>query len=251
MAVHMDNETLDDFLGGKIKMFQPINGYRSGLDPLLLAYCLPRNLKGTILDLGCGSGIIALCALWSNPAISAIGLEMDQRAVDRALRSAALNGFSERFLVHHHMLGVDSDIIGGGSMDAVTINPPWFDQSSSQKAQGARGDGRIEDGWKLHDWLDYAIKKLKPQGQLAMIHRASRLDEILHIIDKRVGNIKIIPIYSYQGRSAKNIIILGQKGRKTPLELTAGFITYGDDGSYTDHMRDIQMGNWSACLHFL
>lgn len=244
MIMDTHNETLDDFLGGKITMFQPRSGYRSGLDPLLLAYCLPRNLKGTMLDLGCGSGIIPLCALWSNPELSAVGLEMDLEAVDRAQRSAALNGFSQRFTVHHHILSVDVDFIENNSMDVVTMNPPWFDQNSSQKAQGSRGDGRTEGNWKLQDWLDYGIKKLKPKGVLAIIHRAYRLDDILHSIYGKMGNIKIIPIYSHQQKSAKNIIVLAQKGRKTPLELTSGFITYDDNGSYTKHMQDIQMGNW-------
>ncbi len=244
MIVNSSDETLDDFLGGAIQMYQPQTGYRSGIDPLLLTYCLSRTLKGTMLDLGCGSGLISLCALWHNPLLSAVGLEMDQKAVDRATRSAVLNNVDQRFAVHHHILGVDIDIIENNTMDIVAMNPPWFDQNSSQKAQGSRGDGRTEGNWKLQDWLHYGIKKLKPQGVLGIIHRASRLDDILYIMHQKMGNIKIIPIYPCHGKAAKNIIILAQKGRKTPLELTSGLITYGDDGFYTNHMQNILMGNW-------
>ncbi len=126
----------------------------------------------------------------------------------------------------------------------VSMNPPWFDQDNTQKAEGTRGDGRTEGHLKLGDWLDYGIKKLKPQGMLAIIHRAYRLDDIIYNIHGRLGNVKVIPVYSYADQPAKNVIVLGQKGRKTPMEICSGFITYQENGSYTPLIHNIQQGNW-------
>lgn len=47
----------------------------------------------TVLDLGCGSGILAIAALLLG-AESAIGLDIDDKAADMAAENAALNGFT-------------------------------------------------------------------------------------------------------------------------------------------------------------
>ena len=51
--------SLDNFLDGKIKIYQPIKGYRAGTDAVLLAASI-KTFKGyKILDLGSGAGTIS------------------------------------------------------------------------------------------------------------------------------------------------------------------------------------------------
>ena len=51
----------DAFLGGRLRIAQPRAGYRAGIDPVLLAASIPARAGQNVLDLGCGSGIAALC----------------------------------------------------------------------------------------------------------------------------------------------------------------------------------------------
>ena len=52
----MDELSKDDFLGGAIKIWQPKNGYRAGMDPILLAATVNVSEGQKVLDLGCGVG---------------------------------------------------------------------------------------------------------------------------------------------------------------------------------------------------
>lgn len=236
-------ETCDDFLGGKLRFIQPIKGYRAGVDPVLLAAALPNDLKGRLLDLGCGVGVSGLCALWRNPHLTMVGIESDEDAAQRCIRNAALNQMDDRVIVHHTCLGDTefADPLKGEEVDIVITNPPWFEPAHSQKAQGSRGVGRQEGEICLDDWLDYAMRKLRTGGIIAIIHRANRSDDILRIFTNRVGNIKLIPIWSKKNQPAKHVIILGNKARKTPMHIMPGCVMHDDNGQFLPHAKDIFM----------
>ncbi len=236
-------ESCDDFFGGKIKLIQPLKGYRAGVDPVLLAAALPRNLKGTMLDLGCGVGTAGLCALYGMAHLRLIGIEADENAAARAMRNAALNHFAENVEIFHQKLGASDfvDPLKTTEVDIAISNPPWFEQAHSQKATGSRGDGRQEGDIDLSVWLDYMIRKLRTGGLIAVIHRAHRLDDILQHFAGRVGNIKIIPIWSKAGQAAKHVIILGHKARKTPLKLMSGFVMHDASGQFLPEAKKIFM----------
>ena len=51
----------DKFLCGRLRLFQPIKGYRAATDPVLLAAACPAKPGDSVLDLGCGAGAAALC----------------------------------------------------------------------------------------------------------------------------------------------------------------------------------------------
>ena len=53
----------DAFLGGRITVWQPRTGFRSGMDAVFLAAAVPARAGDTVLDLGCGAGAAARCQL--------------------------------------------------------------------------------------------------------------------------------------------------------------------------------------------
>ena len=48
--------TVDDFYSGRLKVYQPKQGFRAGTDSLLLASALDRFTEGEALEVGCGAG---------------------------------------------------------------------------------------------------------------------------------------------------------------------------------------------------
>ena len=53
--------TEDRLLGGRVRFWQPRQGYRAAIDPVLLAAAVAPEPDAVVLDVGTGSGAAALC----------------------------------------------------------------------------------------------------------------------------------------------------------------------------------------------
>ncbi len=238
----MSNTSSDDFLGGKLKIKQPISGYRAGIDPVLLSAMLADDFTGEVLDLGCGVGIVGLCALSRISNIKVTGIEKQASSVELAKQNIIANNMQNSYEVFIKDIcnSEQEDPIKGRMFNAVLTNPPWFESNNSKASkQSSRATARHETDNLLELWLNYAIKKLAPKGRLVIIHRVARLPNILQYIDNRVGNIKVIPLVSKRGIAAKNMILSAQKDRKTPFAIEPELCIHNEDNSYSDELENI------------
>ncbi len=89
-------ETVDEILGGRLRILQKKTGYRFSLDALLLAHFAGLREGDDLIDLGTGSGIIALILADRYPCGRVLGIEIQEQLVIMAKRSAALNGLDRR-----------------------------------------------------------------------------------------------------------------------------------------------------------
>ena len=97
----------------------------------LLIEHLPRDLRGTVADLGAGTGLLANAVLAHCPAVSAIDLfEAEARALDLARRN--LGG--ARVVPRFHWIDVAAGV--PGRFDAVVCNPPFHVGSRGVPALG-------------------------------------------------------------------------------------------------------------------
>ena len=70
--------TDDAFLGGKLKILQPRQGYRAGLDAVMLAAAVAdRGAPFRVLDAGAGVGTAGLCVAWRCRAAHVVLLERE------------------------------------------------------------------------------------------------------------------------------------------------------------------------------
>jgi release factor glutamine methyltransferase len=114
-----------------------------------------------ILDLGTGTGAIALALLAEVPEATAIGVDISADALATAERNAVENGLSERFQV------VRSDWFEkiSGSFHAIVANPPYIPSRDLQTLQSEVRDhdpARALDGGP--DGLD-AYRKIADQAK--------------------------------------------------------------------------------------
>ena len=92
----MQNYSQDYLLDKKVKIFQPIDGYRASTDAVFLSALLSCvKTQDKILDVGSGTGAISLCLASrfaeKQPLIT--GLELQPELAELSNLSAKANGF--------------------------------------------------------------------------------------------------------------------------------------------------------------
>src|SRR4030042_5957392 len=93
------DESLDELMGGRLRLIQSKKGYRFSIDAVLLSQFVTVRPGDTVVDLGTGGGIIGLILLFTRPVGSVLGLEIQPYLADLAVRNVALNGFQNRMRV--------------------------------------------------------------------------------------------------------------------------------------------------------
>ena len=72
----MNPSVANGFLGGRLRLWQPARGYRSGADAVMLAAACPARPGERVLELGCGAGVALFCLGARVPGLHLAGLEM-------------------------------------------------------------------------------------------------------------------------------------------------------------------------------
>ncbi len=236
--------THDNFLNGKIKIWQPKQGYRAATDPVLLAAAIAAKPGNTVLELGCGVGTAIACLCRRLPKISAYGLEIQEEYALLARRNSAEN--SLELSVHVGDVLSPPEPIRQMNFDEVFLNPPFFERAAvSAPGILAKNIAHIEGAAVLSDWINTAIRRTKPLGHFTIIHRSERLADILEILNPKAGDIRVLPLASRKNRDAARVIIRARKGAKGATRLLAPLILHegsehtGDGDNYSDRARNI------------
>ncbi len=116
-----DDETLDAFYHGRIRVLQKKKGYRFSVDAPLLADFIQTRSQDELLEFGTGCGIISLL-LSLKPFQSLTALEIQTSLVDLARRNVRLNRLGERIRVLCQDLRTYSP---PHKVDVVFSNPPY------------------------------------------------------------------------------------------------------------------------------
>ena len=232
----------DAFLGGRLRIAQPISGYRAGADPVFLAASIPAVSGDEVLELGCGAGTAFLCLMARVNGVKVTGVERDAVIAKLAARNAKSNGFEAEI--------IEADVtdlpptLKERSFDHVFFNPPFFDRGhGSASPNPARESGRGGDG--LDVWCDTALRRLRPGGTLSLIHRTASLPQTLAILGNRLGDLRLLPLQPREARAAKLFILQGKKGAKGPFTHLPAFLLHEgthhetDGDSYTAKASDV------------
>ncbi|SLN22158.1 N5-glutamine S-adenosyl-L-methionine-dependent methyltransferase [Roseovarius litorisediminis] len=211
----------DDFLGGQLKILQPLRGYRAGIDPVLLAASIPAGAGDCVLELGCGAGVAALCLGRRVPGVALTGLEVQPDYAALAHRNAVDNRID--FTILTGDLNDMPDELRQRQYSHVIANPPYFDRRSSTAAQDAGRETALGGETPLADWVKAAARRVAPKGYVTMIQRADRLPELLAAFSERLGSLEALPLIPRRGRSAPLVLLRGRKSGRAAFRLHDGW----------------------------
>jgi len=234
--VKSQTATRDAFLAGRLTIAQPKQGFRAGLDSVLLGASVGAA-HGKILDLGAGVGTAALVALVGETGLSATLAEIDPAAAALARENIAGNNFGERAEV------IEVDVTAPGRTRAaaglaadryaaVIANPPFFAAGEATLPPHAeRAGARHMPPDALDRWVKTAATSAAPGGEIVFILPAALLGAALATLEPRFGGITVLPLSPRPAAPASRILVRAVKGSRSPLTLLASRPLHGGEGN--------------------
>lgn len=208
--------TRDTLLRGRVTLLQPRRGFRSSLDPVLLAGFLEAPY-GRFLDIGCGTGALAFLLLARDPAAVGVGIEIQPRLAGLCRRAVVENRLEDRLRVE---LGDVRRAALAPGFDLVATNPPF-----TAKGQGALPPNReraiahheVELG--LGEWLDRAAALVRPAGRIAAVFPAKRKDELIAGLAARgFGRVRARLVFPRADEPASRVLVEARQGDAASYE---------------------------------
>lgn len=235
--------SLNDFLGGRVQLWQPHEGYRAGVDPVLLAAAMNAAPGERVLELGCGGGPGLLCLGARVPGLVLAGVELQPDYAALARRNAAQNGQTVE-VIQADLAALPADL-RQRQFDHVMANPPYYRAGAHSPAEDAGRQIALGGDTALEIWVDVAARRLTHKGYLHMIQRADRLPEVLNACSGRLGSVEVLPLAPRENRPAELILLRARKGGRADFRLHAPLILHegarhlADVESYRDDVRAI------------
>ena len=241
--------TQDHLLNRRVILSQPKTGYRAGSDAIFLAAAVPALAGQTVLDAGAGVGAVALCLASRVENVTVRGLERQVELTELAADNATANGLADRVNVLCGDIHQPPEEINRAMFDHTVCNPPFHDVGrASPSPDPGKALAHSEGETPLSKWLSFCLRRTRPGGTVTMIHRTSRLHDILAGWKDGAGDVVIIPLWPKAGRPARRIIVQARVGGKVPTILHPGFQRHQYNGADTDKAQDILRGGMALDL---
>ncbi len=239
-VLHPD-ERIDDLQLAGLRIIQKRDGFRFGMDAVLLADFARVEERDRAADFGTGTGILPLLITGRGRAAHFDAFEIQPDMAEMALRSVALNGMTDRIAVHSLPVEQAAEVIAPGSLDVIVCNPPYGVPGTTllnpaETLKIARHQG--EKG--LTEWYKMAYRLLRGKGRFAMVYPAPRFLEAVDGLRKaRLEPKRFRLIYPAADKPANLVLIEAMKDAKPMLHTEPPLIVYKDDGSMTEELKHI------------
>ncbi|WP_214627116.1 tRNA1(Val) (adenine(37)-N6)-methyltransferase [Paenibacillus agaridevorans] len=228
----LPGERMDDLLTDTgLRIIQSREVFSFSLDAVLLSRFASLPKRGRVADLCSGNGVIPiLMSAGTEARMDAI--EIQPRLADMARRSVEINGLQEQITVIREDLREYAKTAGNGIYDAITVNPPYMPVTAGdQNVNEHYAIARHEIHCTIEDIASACCRLLRPGGKLFMVHRPSRMLDIVETMRRYRLEPKRIQFVHPNTRSEANMILIeATRDGKPDIRLLPPIMVYNDEG---------------------
>ena len=234
-------ETVDAILVGRLRIIQRKRGYRFSLDALLIAHFTDLRNGDDLIDLGTGSGIIALILAQRFRCGRVLGIEIQDELVAIAKRNVVLNGLAGQIQIRRGDVRRPEFLCEPQSFSAAVFNPPYRRlRSGRMNPDPEKAIARHEIAGTAADFLAAAVYALRPEGRVYAIYPATRMVQLLaRMRDFRIEPKRLRLVHSRPGGSGAFVLVEGVKGGREGLKVLPPLFIHEEAGGYTPEMTEI------------
>ncbi len=233
--------TRDVISDGALVIQQSENGYRFGLDAVLLATDIPElPFQGRVVDLGAGTGAVGLMVAKRRPDVTVEALEVQPSLFELLQTNIAENDVQKQMSavrgdVRQHQL-----LLTAHSADLVLMNPPYYRVGQGRVSPDRERAGAHQELLgTLRDFVVAAQYVLKPRGFLKVVLPPLRLSDLMLEVRKTDFSPSTARfIHAKPDRDAYLMEWVFRRGGALQLSVLPPLILNEGDAGFTTEVRN-------------
>ncbi len=157
-------------------IYHDLCAMKVGTDGVLLGAWAAVTDAKKVLDIGTGTGLIALMLAQRNQQAFIDAIDIDAGAAQQAVVNVLASPYASQIEVKHMPLDRYAEMCSS-RYDLIVSNPPYFEQSL-KCPNGQRSLARHTDSLSLDDLFTAAAKLLTSTGRIALVLPADQFKQI-------------------------------------------------------------------------
>jgi len=236
-----EDEVVDDLQLNGLRLIQKKDGFKFGIDAVLLSDFANVRRNFRVMDLCTGTGIIPFLIYGKYCPKEVYGLEIQDDMVEIAQRSVHINELKEKIFFLNSDLKDIKFLKSIERFDVVTVNPPYkLNNSGILNSSDKLSIARHEILCNLEDVIVAARTLLKDNGRLFMVHRPERLADIFELMRKyRIEPKRVKMVHPKVGKAPNIVLVEGQRDGGAYLKWDEPLYVYDENGKYTNEIDKI------------
>lgn len=221
-------------------LYQPIDGYCYNSDTHFLYNFITENLqkfkniKGELLDIGSGSGILGLLVSREYPNLNLNQCEVQKVFQFFSSKNAKTNNLSANLYKGSFLeIGFDK------KFDMCISNPPFYHSNVIKSENENLKISRYNDSMPLEDFIKKSSLILKDSGKLFFCYDVKQINEILLFLSKYKLNLEALQfVHPKASKDATLILVYARKNSKSLSKILKPLIVF-DNLNFTNEVNKI------------
>jgi tRNA1(Val) A37 N6-methylase TrmN6 len=215
-------------------LYQPTKGYAYNSDSIFLYnFIAGFQPKGSLLDVGCGVGIVSLL-LTRDFNVSTTVIDKQKSMLMYAKHNYEINN-----LEVDAYLGDFIEFSEDKKFDFVVSNPPFYDSAVIQSENEHLNIARYAHHLPILEFIAKVKKVLRPRGRFIFCYDAKQIDRLLHALKENKINPEVLRfVHSKIDRESKLVMISARMNSKSLTKILPPLIVFDEKSSYLEEPKE-------------
>ena len=222
-------------------LYQPTNGYCYNSDThFLYSFVIEnlkkyKNIKGELLDIGSGSGILGLLV-----AKDFEKLQLNQCEIQKMFQF-----FSSK---NSEINKIDSILYEGSfqeinfekRFDICVSNPPFYHSDVIKSENESLRIARYNDSLPLEQFIKKVSTVLSSEGKFFFCYDVKQINEILILLNKYKFNLEALQfVHPKLSKDATLILVYAKRNSKSLTKILKPLIVFDENNNFTSEVQEI------------
>ncbi|AQW86359.1 tRNA m6A37 methyltransferase TrmN6 [Campylobacter pinnipediorum subsp. caledonicus] len=210
-------------------LYQLKDGYHYNSDSLILydfvSSFLNPNYKGSVLDVGCGCGVVGLLLKRDFDKIDLSLLDIQHINIMLCEKNLIANNLSAN-LIECDFLKIKTD----KKFDLIVSNPPYYRDGVTKSTNTHLAISRYADELSLKAFLNTSNKILKPRAEIIFCYESLQLQVIMQILSEfKFTCCNVCFVHPKKEKKSNLVLIRAKKSSRSTCDVMTPLILQDGD----------------------